>query len=148
MAASYRVVRLYKDDHPREVIATGLTLEAAQTHCKDPQTSSTTATAPDAIARTAARGAWFDAYEAEHPPAYQGHANRATWAVILWARNDEAHHAIYQRLGRAHKHDPAELAAALALDLPRLAPCPDLDPAEYLDVEWHEVAAACLEDLT
>ncbi len=63
---TYRIVRLYKDaDTRRRVIARGLTLEEARAHCSDPETSSSTATTPEAKARTAKLGAWFDGYETE-----------------------------------------------------------------------------------
>lgn len=63
---TYRIVRFFqRDDLGREVIATGLTLEEAQGHCEDPETSSSTATGPEAAARTAECGAWFDGWNAE-----------------------------------------------------------------------------------
>lgn len=47
---TYKIVRFYRDDKPREVQQTGLTLEQAQAHCKDEST----------------RGdGWFDGYESE-----------------------------------------------------------------------------------
>ena len=63
---TYRIVRLYKDAVTRRrVIARGLTLKEAQAHCSDPETSSSTATTPEAKARTAKLGPWFDGYESE-----------------------------------------------------------------------------------
>ena len=63
---TYRIVRLYKDaDIRRRVIARGLTLDEARAHCSDPETSSSTATTPEAKARTAKLGPWFDGYESE-----------------------------------------------------------------------------------
>jgi hypothetical protein len=60
----YRIVRFYKDAGIRSrVIRRGLTLEEAQAHCGDPETSSSTATNPTAKARTRKVGAWFDGYE-------------------------------------------------------------------------------------
>ena len=66
---SYYIVRFFKD-HPdgrttREIIRTGLTLEEAQAHCKDPETSSSTATNDIARQRTAKLGPWFDGYDEE-----------------------------------------------------------------------------------
>ena len=64
---TYRIVRFYKDAgraHPR-TITRGLTLEEARAHCSDPETSSSTATTPEAKARTAKLGPWFDGYESE-----------------------------------------------------------------------------------
>lgn len=60
----YQVVRFYFDAGiRRRVIATGLTLDEAQRHCGDPETSSSTATGKVAKARTRRVGAWFDGYE-------------------------------------------------------------------------------------
>lgn len=60
----YRVVRFYKDAGiRRRVILERVTLEQAQAHCSDPETSSSTATGKAARARTRRVGAWFDGYE-------------------------------------------------------------------------------------
>ena len=56
---TYRVIRMYADDRRTKVMATGLTLTEAQAHCRDPETSSSTATNP------AEAGRWFDGYELE-----------------------------------------------------------------------------------
>jgi hypothetical protein len=64
--STYRIVRMYEDDmHDRETIATGLTLEEAQAHCSDPETSSSTCTEPENVARTERKGRWFDGYREE-----------------------------------------------------------------------------------
>lgn len=64
--STYRIVRFYqRDEHPREVVARGLTLEQAQAHCNDPETSSSTATGHHARERTERMGPWFDGYEDE-----------------------------------------------------------------------------------
>lgn len=59
---TYRIIRFYRDDEERNrtVIATGLTLEEAQAHCQDPETSSSSAADPDL-----SHGPWFDGYEEE-----------------------------------------------------------------------------------
>lgn len=44
------------------VIKGGLTLEAAQAHCSDPQTSSATCTTDEGKALTEDKGPWFDCY--------------------------------------------------------------------------------------
>lgn len=72
----YSIVRFYERDWPSEVIAEGLTLEQAQTWCRDPETSSRTATGAVARDRTEARGAWFDGYELEPEDA----PTEAQWA--------------------------------------------------------------------
>lgn len=68
---TYRIIRKYANDmisddrpHP-EVIKTGLTLEEAQAHCQDPETSSRSATNGEAVLRTAKYGEWFDAWTKE-----------------------------------------------------------------------------------
>jgi hypothetical protein len=62
MSDSYKIVRsFFKGGH--RVIERGLTLEEAQAHCRDPETSSTTATSYVARKRTEQRGPWFDGYE-------------------------------------------------------------------------------------
>jgi hypothetical protein len=63
---TYSLVRFFQDPaKDSEVLATGLPLEAAHAHCNDPESSSMTAVAPDALARTATLGPWFDGYSAE-----------------------------------------------------------------------------------
>lgn len=63
---TYRIVRMYfEDDQPTQVVRTGLTLAEAQAHCRDRETSSSTATSADALAHTRRMGQWFDGYEAE-----------------------------------------------------------------------------------
>ena len=60
----YNVVRFYqKADIRRRIIAERLTLEEAQEHCRDPETSSRTATSAEARRRTRRIGDWFDGYE-------------------------------------------------------------------------------------
>lgn len=61
----YRIVRQYfnSDAHPSRTIRRGLTLEEAQAHCRDPETSSKTATSARGRTRTRRYGPWFDGYE-------------------------------------------------------------------------------------
>jgi len=59
---TYKIVRFYMLKGKR-VIKRGLTLEEAQAHCKDPQSSSRTAKGRDAYTRRV--GAWFDGFERE-----------------------------------------------------------------------------------
>ena len=61
---SYSIVRMYQE-HDNEVIETDLTLDEAQAHCSDDETSSRTCEDEEGLARTALMGAWFDGYEEE-----------------------------------------------------------------------------------
>ena len=63
MTDTYKIVRMFFKGGKR-TIESGLTLEEAQAHCKDPETSSKTATKYAARKRTEQRGPWFDGYEA------------------------------------------------------------------------------------
>lgn len=64
VANKYNIVRMYfKDEYPSQVIKRGLTLEEAQAHCRDTETSSSTATSSEAQRRTTEMGPWFDGYE-------------------------------------------------------------------------------------
>ena len=61
----YNVVRFYRD-HPtlrRRVILRGVSMEVAQKHCHDIETSSSTCTKASAKRRTRRVGAWFDGFE-------------------------------------------------------------------------------------
>lgn len=62
----YRIVRMYQS-HGNEIVAEGLTLEEAQAHCHDPETSSRKCTGQEGIERTALKGHWFDGYEEMYP---------------------------------------------------------------------------------
>jgi hypothetical protein len=63
--AHYNIVRFYRDSPfiRRRVIEERVTLEEAQQHCSDPETSSSTCTSKAGKARTRRVGAWFDGYE-------------------------------------------------------------------------------------
>ncbi len=64
---SYKIIRNYFNDRfNKRTIDTGLTLEEAQRHCKDPETSSSTCTSAVGRARTRRMGPWFDSYDEEH----------------------------------------------------------------------------------
>lgn len=63
---TYKIQRMYfSDDWDTETIKTGLTLDEAQEWCNDPETSWSTATSAEAVARTHERGTWFDGYQDE-----------------------------------------------------------------------------------
>jgi len=60
----YSIIRHYMSASVRRrTIATGLTLEQAQAHCADPETSSITACKSAARQRTKRLGQWFDGYQ-------------------------------------------------------------------------------------
>ncbi len=59
----YKIVRHYADrDKPKRTIKSGLYLEEAQAHCKDPETRSKTCTSSAGRRRTRTHGPWFDGY--------------------------------------------------------------------------------------
>jgi len=57
-----KIVRMYRDSYEKRTIKTGLTLEEAQAHCRDPETSSSTCTSYAGRKRTERKGPWFDGY--------------------------------------------------------------------------------------
>jgi hypothetical protein len=60
----YKIVRMFqRDGAKKRTIKTGLTLEQAQAHCQDKETSSSTATSAKARRYTEVHGPWFDGYE-------------------------------------------------------------------------------------
>jgi hypothetical protein len=65
---TYRIIRHFLNaDRRSRVVDRGLTLAEAQEHCRDPETSSKTATSLRAQSRTRELGPWFDGYEEERP---------------------------------------------------------------------------------
>ncbi len=64
MSERYKIVRMYFKGGNR-VVKRGLTLEQAQRHCSDPETSSSTCRKSVNIRRTKQRGPWFDGYDRE-----------------------------------------------------------------------------------
>jgi hypothetical protein len=61
--SKYKIVRMYFGDIPNRTLKRGLTLEEAQAHCRDPETSSSTCTKSKNRARTKRLGPWFDGYD-------------------------------------------------------------------------------------
>ena len=60
----YKITRWYfKRPGYRRTIKTGLSLEQASEHCKEPETNSSTAASATARARTRRVGPWFDCLE-------------------------------------------------------------------------------------
>lgn len=62
---TYKIIRFFRDSARRDVIAKGLTLEQAQAHCMDPETSSSTCTSSLGQWRTERFGPWFDGWTEE-----------------------------------------------------------------------------------
>jgi hypothetical protein len=63
---TYKIIRYFRRDGvASRTLKTGLTLEEAQAHCCDPETSSETATLPEKRAYTERHGPWFDGYDKE-----------------------------------------------------------------------------------
>ncbi len=62
--STYKIIRKFMN-HEDQIIEDGLTMEEAQAHCKDPETSSRSAISREAIALTEKMGPWFDGYEEE-----------------------------------------------------------------------------------
>ena len=62
---TYKIVRHYQQGYRKRIIKRGLTLEQAQAHCNDPETSSSTCEGKVARARTRRSGRWFDGYALE-----------------------------------------------------------------------------------
>ena len=63
---TYRIVRMYQNAGIRQrTMKKGLTLEEAQAWCRNPETSSRTATTAKATERTRRCGMWFDGYSKE-----------------------------------------------------------------------------------
>jgi hypothetical protein len=63
---TYKIVRHFQDGSPqRRTIESGLSLEQAQAHCEDPETSATTCTLASRKRITHSRGFWFDGYYRE-----------------------------------------------------------------------------------
>ena len=64
--STYKITRIYlRDDRRSRTVRRGLTLEQAQSHCRGTEASSSTAVTAAARRRTAARGPWFDGYDAD-----------------------------------------------------------------------------------
>lgn len=63
---TYTIVRFFQRDNVENVIIkTGLSLEDAQEHCEDPDTSWRTCTSEEGNERTRVYGPWFDGYRSD-----------------------------------------------------------------------------------
>lgn len=64
--STYKVIRFFREDSSlNHVVFTGMTLEEAQLHCNDPETSSSTAIGKETTAITEEFGDWFDGWTEE-----------------------------------------------------------------------------------
>lgn len=62
----FKIVRFFqRPDLTKKTIRRGLTLEEAQAHCNDPESSSATCTTKAGKRRTKVCGPWFDGYTQE-----------------------------------------------------------------------------------
>ena len=61
---TYKIVRHYFEGS-KKTIYRGLTLEQAQEHCNDKETSSKTCSSRQGLIRTKKLGEWFDAFTKE-----------------------------------------------------------------------------------
>lgn len=63
---SYKIVRYFANINiEQQIVEEGLTLEEAQEHCNDPESSSRTCTTEDGELLTHTYGPWFDGYTEE-----------------------------------------------------------------------------------
>jgi hypothetical protein len=63
---SYKIVRMYYyEGVPSLVIKRGVTLEQAQEHCRNPESSSSTCKSAEGKLLTKRSGPWFDSYTKE-----------------------------------------------------------------------------------
>lgn len=58
----YKIVRMFLN-HPTVLVKKNVSLEEAQKHCGNPETSSKTCTTEEGKDRTEAFGPWFDGYD-------------------------------------------------------------------------------------
>jgi len=65
MATTYKTILMYRDSSRKQVLQTGLTLEEAQSICRDDESSSKTCTKAYLKRRTRERGPWFVGYDEE-----------------------------------------------------------------------------------
>lgn len=62
----YKIIRMYFDEKiENQTIKRHMTLEEAQAWCRNPETSSSTATSRQAVRLTERAGPWFEGYEEE-----------------------------------------------------------------------------------
>ena len=65
MGSTYKIVRYFRDSNREYTVRRGLSLEEAQAHCRDKETSSSTCTNATGKSRTRKLGPWFDGYNLE-----------------------------------------------------------------------------------
>lgn len=62
---TYEVVRFYRENHPQEIVAEGLTLAEAKEMCGDDESSSDTCCEIDHMKLLAEKGDWFLGFRKE-----------------------------------------------------------------------------------
>jgi hypothetical protein len=62
MPDTYKIVRFFHRSGCRRAVRWNLTLEQAQSHCSDPESSWQTARNPRRRRRTSRAGPWFDGF--------------------------------------------------------------------------------------
>lgn len=93
--ASYRIVRKHAyRQSDNVVLRTGLTLEQAQTHCTDPETSSSTCTLDAGHDYTRVHGPRFDVYQEECYTPFSGEhvTRRPTFLTIAIGIGTDRYH--------------------------------------------------------
>jgi len=64
---TYKIIRFFKNENKSSrIIRRHLTIEQAQAHCNDPETSSSTCVLAKNRARTRKHGEWFDGWTDEN----------------------------------------------------------------------------------
>lgn len=136
---TYRILRFYERDHPTEVIKENVSREEAIAWCSNPETSSRTATSPEARARTARYGNWFDGYESNQPVRRpDGWPNHATREVFLWATASEENQSWWEQIVNTTPRE--ELAAHLARELPNAITIDSSSEIDWFEVDWNYLA--------
>jgi hypothetical protein len=76
---------------------------------------------------------------------YNGWTNWATWNAALWATGDEANFQQWAQAARLYSDDIDALADYLEQQMPTWTNL-DMDENDWADVNWEEIAQACIEE--
>lgn len=77
---------------------------------------------------------------------FNGWTNWATWCASLWALNDESNYATWRSTARRYRDDPEGAEAFLTENARHLFTAPDMEPGDWNDVNYAELAAALMEE--